>query len=132
MNNSTPEQGFASLLDWLKERHTAIMAVEAEGLRLLDANDTPGYVAQMRQKAEMLAGLSDDANPRLEALPEPWRSSLGSSLKRFSNSARMALRLNSVFYMSALLYPDEHKPGEPDNLILCINRMEQEKENFKG
>ena len=32
--------------------------------------------------------------------------------------------------MSALLYPEDHKQGEPDDLTVCIDRMEREGENF--
>jgi hypothetical protein len=38
----------------------------------------------------------------------------------FSKNAQTALRLDSVFYMSALLYPGDHQKGEPDNLEKLI------------
>lgn len=106
------------------------MAVEAEALRLLEAGDTPGHNAGMREKAEMLAALHTDATPLLNELPGEARFRTALALERFSDSARTALKLNSVFYMSALLYPDTHKKGEADNLTLCIDRIEREGENF--
>ena len=79
----------------------------------------------MRRKAELLASMAEDAKPLLEPFPGETRFNCALALEGFSASARMSLRLNSVFYMSALLYPDEHKPGQPDNLTLCIDRMEK-------
>lgn len=130
MSDTTAAETLARIVQWLRARHDRIMAVEAEALRLLEAGDTPGHNAGMREKAEMLAALHTDATPLLADLPGEPRFRLALALERFSDSARTALKLNSVFYMSALLYPDTHKKGEPDNLALCIDRIEQEGENF--
>lgn len=131
MNMQTPDEAaLADAIAWLRTRHEDIMATEREALALMEAGDIPGYTAKMRAKAESLAALAKDAAPRLAALPEPPRDRLAAALKRFSQSAAMALRLDSVFYMSALLYPDDHKPGEPDTLALFIDRLEARGENF--
>ena len=112
-----------AVLDWLRARHAAIMADEAEALARLKAGDTAGYNEKMRAKAEAVAGLAKDAAPVLAGLPEAEREPVLRGLMRFSQSAAMGLRLGSVFYMSALLYPDDHKPGEPDNLALFIEGL---------
>lgn len=131
MNMQTPDEAaLTAAIAWLRTRHEDIMATEREALALMEAGDIPGYTAKMRAKAESLAALAKDAAPRLAALPEPPRDRLAAALKRFSQSAAMALRLDSVFYMSALLYPDDHKPGEPDTLALFIDRLEARGENF--
>ncbi|SDF14120.1 hypothetical protein [Desulfovibrio legallii] len=119
------------LIAWLRQRHDAVMALEAAALARLDAQDTPGYTQGMRRKAESLAALAEDAKPLLAPLPGELRFNLALALENFSAGARTALRLNSVFYMSALLYPDDHKPGDPDNLTLCIGRMAREGEDFR-
>ena len=125
MNANTNEQPLASLFLWLRNRHAEVMATEAQALARLDAGDTPGHNDLMRRKAELLSSMAEDAKPLLEPLPGETRFNYALALEGFSASARMSLRLNSVFYMSALLYPDEHKPGQPDNLTLCIDRMEK-------
>lgn len=131
MNMQTPDQApLTAVIAWLRTRHGEIMAAEREALARMEAGDIPAYTAKMHAKAESLAALARDAAPRLAALPEPLRDRLAAALKRFSQSAGMALRLDSVFYMSALLYPDEHKPGEPDNLALFIDRLEAQGQNF--
>ena len=122
---NTNDQPLASLVTWLRNRHAEVMATEAQALARLDAGDTPGHNELMRRKAELLASMAEDAKPLLEPFPGEARFNYALALEGFSASARMSLRLNSVFYMSALLYPDEHKPGQPDNLTLCIDRMEK-------
>ncbi|MBD5626508.1 MAG: hypothetical protein HDQ90_03270 [Desulfovibrio sp.] len=113
----------APVIDWLKARHAAIMADEAEALARLKAGDTKGYNEKMRAKAEAVAALAKDAAPVLAGLPDAVREPILRGLMRFSQSAAMGLKLGSVFYMSALLYPDDHKPGDPDNLALFIEEL---------
>ena len=125
MSANTNDQPLASLVTWLRNRQAEVMAAEAQALARLDAGDTPGHNDLMRRKAELLAAIAEEAKPLLEPLPGETRFNYALALESFSASARMSLRLNSVFYMSALLYPDEHKPGQPDNLTLCIDRMEK-------
>lgn len=120
MSNDT---GIAAAIGWLKARHAAIMADEAEALARLKAGDTQGYNEKMRAKAEAVASLAKDAAPVLAPLPDALREPVLRGLLRFSQSAAMGLKLGSVFYMSALLYPDDHKPGEPDNLALFIGEI---------
>ena len=121
MQNDTT--ALAGVLDWLRARHAAIMATEQEALGLLADGDTKGYTEKMRAKAESVATMAKDAAPELLALPEPLRDKISRGLLRFSQSAAMGLQLGSVFYMSALLYPDDHKPGQPDNLALFIKSV---------
>ena len=125
MSANTTDQPLASLVTWLRNRQAEVMAAEAQALARLDAGDTPGHNELMRRKAELLSTMAEDAKPLLEPLPGETRFNFALALESFSASARMSLSLNSVFYMSALLYPDAHKPGQPDNLTLCIDRMEK-------
>ncbi|MDR3358953.1 MAG: hypothetical protein LBN96_08950 [Desulfovibrio sp.] len=119
-----------ALANFLRERHSRVMALEAGAMRRVEAGDTQGYAAGMREKAELLSRLDEDAKPLLTPLPGELRFRLALALDRFASGARTALRLNSVFYMSALLYPDEHKEGMQDNLMAFIGRLEREGENF--
>lgn len=107
-----PENNFT---DWLESRHSEIMGRERQALELMAKGDIAGYRAQMRAKAELLAGLADAAVKAGYA-----DSKALAQLRQFSASAATALDLGSVFYMSALLYPDEHKAGKPDNLQKLI------------
>jgi len=44
-------------------------------------------------------------------------------LKRFADSADNALSLDSVFYMSALLYPEDYHEGEANDLELFAEEL---------
>ena len=82
------------------------------------------------EKARLLASLEEEGETYLEGLPEPLQDQAGHRLHRFSASARNALRIGSIFYMSALLYPEDHKPGQPDDLQVFIRRLRDEGEHY--
>lgn len=105
--------GFA---EWLDARCQDVSALEARGKAAAAAGDAEAYREVMRRKAELLETLFKNAAPHAEGLPPEQREAALKQLKRFSASARQALSLGSVFYMSALLYRDDHKDGEPNNL----------------
>jgi len=50
---------------------------------------------------------------------------ISTRLEQFSMSAGAALRIGSVFFMTALLYPEDHKPGEPNDLETYISELRQ-------
>lgn len=119
-NRKSPKN---ALINWLEDRHDQIMACETGALEALHANKVEAYREGMKQKAQMLAALAREALPLLKELPPDLRAEVETSLEKFSASAQNSLGLNSVFYMSALLYPDNYKTGEPDNMALFINTL---------
>lgn len=112
--------------NWLEQKRGEIMASESKALEALDAGNVEEYGKQMRDKAAKLASLFDESAPWLKSLPPRDRAWVENDLQNFSASARNSIKLDSVFYMSALLYPDDHKKGEPDNLRLLIEKMKLE------
>ena len=121
---------YEEILQWLRKRHQEVMAHEKKAQDLLEMNDVDGYRLEMLAKASLLESMSKDAKEVLADLPGELRFKLGMALERFSNSARMSIKLNSVFFMSALLYRDDHKQGEPDNLALFIEDFAIKGEHF--
>ncbi|MDR3073245.1 MAG: hypothetical protein LBV01_00800 [Deltaproteobacteria bacterium] len=116
MSTATAVKAFSL---WLSERCAFLQGLEQEAGRVLqEKKDTEKYHALMRQKAVFLMGLPAEAASRMEGLPEEAAATVSSRLERFSQSAARALELDSVFYMYALLYPDEHVKGQPNNLEL--------------
>ena len=109
------------LVDWLQERSTAILACESKAHSALYDNDNEvEYRELMIAKASLLASIAEDAAPLANALPAPDKVRVRETLVSFSANARNALSLDSVFYMSALLYPDDHKDGDLNNLEKLI------------
>ncbi len=115
------------LLDFFEQTAATIRAVEAEAEAALhDAKDEARYREEMRRKAEILARLAEDAAPLLETVPEPRRPAIAARLQAMSASARRSLELGSVFYMSALLYPEDHRPGTPNDLEKWIAELRRQ------
>lgn len=115
-------------INWLRAQHQEIMSCEKQALDCLDAGDKTGYSEYMHEKARKLRDLHRLAMGRLDNIPEDARYEIQDRLSTFSNGAATALSLDSLFYMSALLYRDDHKEGEADNL----ERMIQELDNGEG
>ena len=116
------------LVAWLEEMHARVMQAEQAALAVM--GDMPAYTARMQEKARLLASLEEEGEAYLEELPEQLQDQAGHRLHRFSASARNALRIGSIFYMSALLYPEDHKPGQPDDLQVFIRRLRDEGEHY--
>lgn len=103
--------------NWLAERCEFLRNLEKEAEHVLQQEkDADKYRALMRQKALFLQALPEEAEDRLEGLPESLADAVAFRLENFSQNADRALGLDSVFYMSALLYPDQHQQGQPNNL----------------
>ncbi len=100
---------------WLSERCELLHSLENEAERVLQDN-TDKYRALMCQKAMFLQALPEEAEKHAAGLPADVADSVLRRLDQFAANASQALRLNSVFYMYALLYPDDHKKGEPNDL----------------
>lgn len=103
-------------IDWLQTVCDSVAEWETRGRALIESGDAEGYRTAMREKAELLATLDKEGGVHLAALPDALREKAREGLHGFAAGAANALSINSVFYMSALLYPDEPKPGEPNNL----------------
>lgn len=109
----------ANLADFLDDKARQVKAIEAEAEAVIHGKgDQAGYQAKMREKAELLSALAKDAAKLVKALKPGLADAADERLSGFSQNAAMALQVGSVFFMSALLYPDEHTPGEPNNLEL--------------
>lgn len=111
--------------EWLTRQHDEIIDHEKKALEYMHAGDIPGYRKEMKAKAAQLAALADNASPVLKDLSELAKFRIFDKLNEFSQNANMALELDSVFYMSALLYPDDYKNGEPDNLEKYIESLKK-------
>ncbi len=113
-------------LNFLRESIRQVRDLENAAHDLLhNAGDDAGYRAAMQRKARLLAGLPAAAAPFLDSVGMERRPMIEHRLDMFSQSARRSLDIGSVFYMSALLYPDDHKPGEPNALESWLAELER-------
>ena len=107
-------------MQWLIACCEQVARLEKDAAAALDADNPELYRRVMRQKALLLEALYEDAKPLLPALPGDAAQAAADRLRRFSASAARSLELESVFYMSALLFSENHTPGEPNDLELFL------------
>ncbi|WP_449242738.1 hypothetical protein [Desulfovibrio sp.] len=112
------------LAAFLEERAALVRGLESEAAGLLHGGgDQKSYEEAMRRKAELLAALAEDAAPLLEGLDAGRAEALARRLKAFSRGAANSLRVKSVFYMSALLYPEDYVEGAKNDLENFIDEV---------
>ncbi|MFP4350797.1 MAG: hypothetical protein ACOC3A_10630 [Thermodesulfobacteriota bacterium] len=112
------------LITRLKEMAQTVRDIEASADAALKNGDKEGYTEKMREKARLLQVLPETLAPVTEDLPDTVREPVEDRLERFSASAANALRLDSVFFMWALLYPEDYREGEPNDLERFIADLE--------
>lgn len=119
MEKYMPNAAIQDFALWLDERCLFLRNLEAEADHALHKNKNPDkYRTLMCQKALFLEALPEEAEERLANLPEEAADMAAKRLNRFSRRAAQALDIDSVFYMYALLYPDDHVKGQPNALEL--------------
>jgi len=111
------------LHSWLEERAREVRRVEGQALHELERQNARGYRDGMRRKAELLAGLPKASVPLIDGLPEDAAQAVREGLWRFARNAGNALSLDSVFYMSALLYPEDYREGEANDLERFLEEL---------
>ncbi|MEG2171907.1 MAG: hypothetical protein RRY29_01455 [Desulfovibrionaceae bacterium] len=114
-----------NMLEYLEQACQQVQHFESNAQQALTAGNVDEYRALMLQKAQFLAHLDSKSQKYCEELPKALRAKLNAGLRRFSASATNALAVNSVFYMSALLYPEDYVQGTPNDLVLFTNALRQ-------
>ena len=114
---------------WLEDANRIILKIEVEAKeRLAQPDYEAAYKELMLHKAKYLKQLPLEF---AGVFPPPQGSSravwdcIRERLEEFAQGAENSLAIGSTFYMSALLYPDEHQPGEPNNLQLLIAELKR-------
>ena|GEM_PF-661478 len=115
-----------NILQELKKRSLKINDLERRaGEALAKDYDLEIYHDLLRQKAEILAKLPAELHETIETLDRHTKKYVINGLGGFSHGAVKALSLDSVFYMSALLYPENHRDDENNDLDDFINCLER-------
>lgn len=119
-----PNTAIAEFTGWLKERCEFLHNLEREADRILhEDNNSEKYKTMMCQKAMFLQALPEEAEKRVACLPRDVADTVMERIDGFAANASRALTLDSVFYMSALLYPDDHREGQPNALDVLAAEM---------
>jgi len=110
------KQVLADLISFLEETSSRVLEIEKEADIALKQEGQLAFQAKLEEKAEILAALGEKCWKKTEAVGGTLKDEIARKLEQFSMSASTSLRIGSVFFMSALLYPEDHKPGEPNDL----------------
>ncbi|MFH1914216.1 MAG: hypothetical protein ABIK45_08075 [Pseudomonadota bacterium] len=119
------KQAVEDLVTFLEKRAVRVRELEREGDAALAAEGQFAFQVKAEAKAELLASLSADAWKYTERLDGDEGTEVARRLEQFSTSASTALRIGSVFFMTALLYPEDHNPGEPNDLETLIEGLKR-------
>ncbi|MCK5405571.1 MAG: hypothetical protein KAI75_10055 [Desulfobulbaceae bacterium] len=99
-----------TLLELLRKKARKIRELEDAAQAALDINkDEETYRKKHEEKTNLLIRLPDLARDALEGLAVDMRAHTERGLKEFADDARMALKMDSIFYMSVLLAPEDDK-----------------------
>jgi hypothetical protein len=124
--NSMRVKPIEHLISTLTEQAKQIEQLEILAAKLVqDPQSVQRYRAVLEEKARLLAGLAQLALPITKKMPSEDATELQQMLNKFSQSAATSLRIGSPFYMSALLYPQDHQQGQPNDLELFIEQLQQ-------
>lgn len=118
-----PDQAVLELIEYLEKVNAEVKRIEAEGDAVLGSSGQDAFRAKLEEKAELLAGLAEDSLDLVERVDGGLGDEIAQRMERFSTSASTALRVGSVFFMTALLYPEDHRPGEPNDLEVFIGEL---------
>lgn len=120
------EQAGRKLIAELKRAAEEIRELEAEAREALhEDGDRVAYESLLRRKCEVLLELPGRVEPLLQAVDSHLAQRVGLKSENLAERAQTALEVGSVFFMYALLYPEDHKEGDPNDLERFILGLEK-------
>lgn len=112
-----------NIREFLEHSCLRVKRLEADAAQALQSGQEASYRALMLEKAQTLAHLERQGQPFLSDLPPDMQAGVARRLREFSSSAFNAISLDSVFYMSCLLYPEDYVPGNPNDLEIFTDSI---------
>ena len=120
----TPRENISNAVSALQSAAEKIRRIEDEAREALFIRDDPGtYRQKLQEKTMLLMELPELFGPFGEGMAKDVKSEIEAGLNSFATRAAQALELSSIFYMSALLYPQDYREGDRNDLELFIDRL---------
>ena len=110
------------LKDFLMQTAALIHGLETKKKQAIAAENRQEYLDCVREIAALLSKLGDNAKKQDMTAVNNAKEIL-SALQGFSNSAKQALAVNSPWFMSELLYPEDYQEGDPNTLDKLIEKL---------
>ena len=102
-----------------------IRRLEAAAAKALhEDGDTAGHRKLLTDKCLALEALPEETAAVLEASDAGGAAAFAAGLEDFARRAGMALSLESIFFMGALLYPEDYQDGAPNDLERFLDHFE--------
>lgn len=118
------DSALSCFLDWLDERIIFLRHLEKEAAEVARREgNSDRYRQLMLQKALFLEAMGEEAEEPLAGVPAAVSEIARARFACFGKSARQAMDLDSLFYMACLLYPEDHKPGQPNDLEALYSEL---------
>ncbi|MDR3567343.1 MAG: hypothetical protein P4L43_04870 [Syntrophobacteraceae bacterium] len=109
----------------LKRAAEEIRRIEREANEALFAqDDARTHRQKLQEKMMLLLELPETMVPFCEGVSENARREIEKKLDSIAMRAERAMELSSIFFMNGLLYPDDYKEGDPNELELFIERLQ--------
>jgi hypothetical protein len=110
------------LLASLREAAATIRSLEAAAAEAMyERGDEAGYRQHYQEKCELLMDMPERVAPFLTGLEPDLARKIGAEAESYARRAGQALDMDSIFYMYALLYPDDYQDGQPNDLERFID-----------
>ncbi|WP_300163552.1 hypothetical protein [Solidesulfovibrio sp.] len=115
----------AEAYDLVADAAREVRRLEAEASRALhEDGDAAAHRARLTEKCLALEALPEEASQALTDSDADGAAAFVAGLEDFARRAGMALSLESIFFMGALLYPEDYQDGEPNDLERFLDRFE--------
>jgi hypothetical protein len=120
----TPRENISNAVSALQSAAERIRRIEDEAREALFIRDDPETHRQkLEEKTILLMELPELAGPFREGMAKDVRAAFETGLNSFAMRAAQAWELSSIFYMSALLYPEDYREGDRNDLEFFIDRL---------
>ncbi len=115
-------------LELLKEKlwrlSERVREIENQADRSLEENyNLEQHRSLLEKKASLLSSLPEEAEPYLDQIQEKTSEAVRNRLDIFARNAEQALGVGSVFFMRQLLYPEDYREGQDNDLESFIRSL---------
>lgn len=111
-------------LDLARKLARRVRELESEAQQALNGSgDVAGHRACLVEKCRQIAALPDVVGG---FLPQPRTDGMTifmAGLENFTERAELALTLESIFFMRALLYPEDYREGDPNDFERFLDQF---------
>jgi hypothetical protein len=124
--DSQTKQGLTKVIAALSEVAAEIRALEAQARdALYKHDDLKTHRKRMEEKAVLLMELHDRTWGLMDGMKADVRNEILMAIEGFAFRGEQATETASLFYMTALLYPEDYEEGDKNDLEKYIEDLQR-------